>query len=797
MATPGEPRLIVGSAGSRIKLILGPSGRDYLLLLEEDDGNRKWQSKAWNNIPPGLVKRISKVVNVHQVSFNSENNWFLKGDVGNWWNISNKTCEKSISDGVNSKAAVRVVFGDPDTQQFIVLTGANGYTLGSNLPVRLITALKNAKAKGDEILQIGGLNGTRYFWQSNTERLYQNFNKSLSKTLNAPGNICLSMASNDSWIVIRDYDFVASNGVNNELRESLDSFYSLHKKRQNRRREEIRIYSEQSEFEAETKRKQELLDTEDTQRLETERLRKEKEFQLKKKREVEDRISEVKWKGLSVGDQLTVQGMSTHPGDAFIRSILSTGEVQVSFTKITKNMIRQSATITIADPRRFIHYDQDSDSNEPYEFFLLAAAMDKYEAAMALYHCHCQHGICACKPVAAAISNQFCGFVESSAATMRIRPIFEHRIQFDEYRCAEKIDLRRLDKLVHDLQTDSDERKQIIQTTLRRLKQNPRQEQLQIWLKQLQRCDEMEATAKALFDSLKTTTPNAHGGVEYEVEYQHKDIAYRGRLFANGTQITLPDKKYPRTTTLQGIHSDLRATLVGEFAHDIDCENSEVRLLCSLASQMGLESLIPTIVDYRDNRMKWLSTIRIAHPKVSESEAKRLPTIILNGGRYETWLHSVGCKEKTNNLKSFGFDLSQEVTALRDQLLHHPRFRWTEIERQKLVSEGRKGGAVAVALLPRIVQSCENEVLGIIHHVFHRHEWRVRAKIFDGVIVEPPPKTATKSIVNMMRLAESACKEKGWDVRLAEKPLYGLQDDPISTVQESRTVIRILSDTIK
>jgi hypothetical protein len=39
--------------------------------------------------------------------------------------------------------------------------------------------------------------------------------------------------------------------------------------------------------------------------------------------------------------------------------------------------------------------------------------------------------------------------------------------------------------------------------------------------------------------------------------------------------------------------------------------------------------------------------------------------------------------------------------------------------------------------------------------------------------------------------------EKGWDVRLAEKPLYGLQDDPISTVQESRSALRILSDSIK
>jgi len=93
-----------------------------------------------------------------------------------------------------------------------------------------------------------------------------------------------------------------------------------------------------------------------------------------------------------------------------------------------------------------------------------------------------------------------------------------------------------------------------------------------------------------MYDLLKDVLPDDDGCVVHEVSYEHRDASCRGRLFAKGRKIHFKDDKYPRTSTLQGMHSDLRPRLVGKFAHDIDCENSEIRLVCCLALQLGLES---------------------------------------------------------------------------------------------------------------------------------------------------------------------------------------------------------------
>ena len=76
------------------------------------------------------------------------------------------------------------------------------------------------------------------------------------------------------------------------------------------------------------------------------------------------------------------------------------------------------------------------------------------------------------------------------------------------------------------------------------------------------------------------------------------------------------------------------------------------------------------------------------------------------------------------------------MASFRNVLLQHTRFKWISVERQKLESNGvKKGGAIDTTLLLRSVQSCKNEVLGIIHRSFYENIWRVHAKFFDGVIV--------------------------------------------------------------
>jgi hypothetical protein len=284
-----------------------------------------------------------------------------------------------------------------------------------------------------------------------------------------------------------------------------------------------------------------------------------------------------------------------------------------------------------------------------------------------------------------------------------------------------------------------------------------------------------------------------NGGVVYEVNYEHRDDAGRGRLFAIGDNVKISDSKYPRTATLQGMQSDLRAALAGRFAYDVDCANSEVRLICSLSEQLGMKDLIPTIFDYRDRRGYWLRYIESVHG-VSESDAKRLVNIIVSGGRYETWLKRVGISAPLpapEKMETFYFGLYSEIMVLRDQLLQHPKFKWTEVEREKLKKEGRTPGQIVSALMPRIVQSCENEVLGVIHRIFTQHNWTVRAKVFDGLVVEPGH-GITLSLEEVNKKAESMCRSFGWDIQLVEKPLHGKVEMPV-TIEKARAFVRQLS----
>ena len=69
-------------------------------------------------------------------------------------------------------------------------------------------------------------------------------------------------------------------------------------------------------------------------------------------------------------------------------------------------------------------------------------------------------------------------------------------------------------------------------------------------------------------------------------------------------------------------------------------------------------------------------------------------------------------------------------------------------------------------MMPRIVESCENEVLGILHLIFCRLGWNVLAKVFDGLIVESAS-TADEGDLNSAMRTEarqrrSAARVAGW-----------------------------------
>ena len=168
-----------------------------------------------------------------------------------------------------------------------------------------------------------------------------------------------------------------------------------------------------------------------------------------------------------------------------------------------------------------------------------------------------------------------------------------------------------------------------------------------------------------------------------------------------------------------------------------------------------------------------------------------------NGGSYRTWLYQ-------NNLKFIPrnqwfqpvLELQKELIALRRELFAHPQFKaMVDAERERLKHETSKTEfGIEASLMSRIVQTCENEVLGIVDRVFFDLGWDTLALIFDGLIAEPSSRSQNPAALHgkdgALDKAEKACKERGWDIKLAEKPLHWLQGDTPRSVLAARDALQ-------
>jgi hypothetical protein len=184
-----------------------------------------------------------------------------------------------------------------------------------------------------------------------------------------------------------------------------------------------------------------------------------------------------------------------------------------------------------------------------------------------------------------------------------------------------------------------------------------------------------------------------------------------------------------------------------------------------------------------------LNHIVAHHGDTDRAKAKLLPNIVASGGHYKTWLRTceiVG--EQHPDIRDFVDKLRRELRTLQDYLVAHEDFAWLEIERTSLQEKSAPS-----SWLPHIIRSCENRVLRIIHECFFQNGWCVLAKIFDGLIVQPPPgkqAAGEQSLKIVMKKAEGCCEEQGWLVSLIEKDLHGLQNKPIQILRDARDAVR-------
>ena len=300
---PNPPRGIRGCVGSRIRVILGETGNDYLLLLNHDDGDSEWQDKKWRGIPNALARQINNCTNkgryVKEVDYFTQQDgpacWYVNGvkrdGTGNhsWWGGTNFGHE--IKKKVNNADHNIVCFGSSfdgysEDESCVIITGRNGFfykNVDSNELTRRIKRINKAN-KAIQFVRLFDFN--RYFIKDDEGTQWQFEGSPLSKELKkhqASDTFDLAVARDGSWIIVGRHSFQCSSGVSSELTKALQNFYNIQKAHNSKRANEIRIYHEQ-------KREAEMVEAiERAVHEELQRQREEEERQLREARQQEVR----------------------------------------------------------------------------------------------------------------------------------------------------------------------------------------------------------------------------------------------------------------------------------------------------------------------------------------------------------------------------------------------------------------------------------------------------------------------------------------------------------------------------
>ena len=241
------PRPISGSIGSRIRVVLGNEGDEWLLIMNYDDGNRKWQQFLSRGIPKAVSKQINncKAKNriVTAVDFGPDGAWYIHGEkfdgtAGHaWW--GGTTAE------LKGREVRDVSFGTTESgdKTYVFLEGSYDYAVfhnNANINDRLLKT-HNRKKKinfvrlfSDGQYVISDHEGIA--WKLEGEHIKDELNR-----CNRKGELMdVALSKDGSWVIIRDNSFDTSSGVDEALRSALTNFYSKQRGYCNQRSREIR-----------------------------------------------------------------------------------------------------------------------------------------------------------------------------------------------------------------------------------------------------------------------------------------------------------------------------------------------------------------------------------------------------------------------------------------------------------------------------------------------------------------------------------------------------------------------------
>lgn len=213
------------SPGSRLQVILGKTGSEYVFIKKEGSGEYQKQDFSWTSgdigIPSELVRNLNNIININDivtaVSLGPKNEWFVRGQRRDG-NCSYINCDKTDIISIVRKLGIKddvknVIFGDND--KFFIITDGDAFShpdLDENL-LRVFAHL-NISRKDIELVRLFPDGG--YFISDSEGMQYKVKNQTLKEILRSFSRnriLDISIAGDGNWVIIRSYTYVCSDGV--------------------------------------------------------------------------------------------------------------------------------------------------------------------------------------------------------------------------------------------------------------------------------------------------------------------------------------------------------------------------------------------------------------------------------------------------------------------------------------------------------------------------------------------------------------------------------------------------------
>lgn len=212
-----RPRQIKGSVGDRIRIVLNETGSQFVLLLNEDDGNHERQRVGWTEIPDALAEQLNNSVNgqehLTEIDFGSTGAWYVHGRNRNgaggvharWGQTHNGDLIDAFAKSSDMQN-FKVSFGSDKygLESFVAIEGTTKYR-SSNIDDRLAFRLKRMQRSNKKIHSVRLFSNGAYFvaddegveWKGVGYDCDDNLDECIGR------RICdVAIAEDGSWIII-------------------------------------------------------------------------------------------------------------------------------------------------------------------------------------------------------------------------------------------------------------------------------------------------------------------------------------------------------------------------------------------------------------------------------------------------------------------------------------------------------------------------------------------------------------------------------------------------------------------